>query len=136
MLLKTSFLKKQYFLQFSDFSFQVTLPTPETSTLNEASEAESKSTVIDPDETKNSDDEADKTIDDNTEDDSAVWIRSEKNHKEKKNWFFFLLLFKTVLKKALLSVWILALCWAGKIPKHWFNGRKTTFQVRKQLWQN
>lgn len=72
MLLKISFLKKQYFLQFSDFSFQVTLPTPETSTLNEASEAESKSTVIDPDETKNSDDEADKTIDDNTEDDSAV----------------------------------------------------------------
>ena len=59
------------------FFFQVTLPTPETSTLNEASEAESKSTVIDPDETKNSDDEADKTIDDNTEDDSAVWIEKK-----------------------------------------------------------
>ena len=58
--------------------FQVTLPTPEPSSPNETSEPESKSTVIDTDETtKNSDDEeedeeADKTIDDNTEDDSAV----------------------------------------------------------------
>jgi hypothetical protein len=56
---------------------EVTLPTPEPSSPNETSEPESKSTVIDTDETtKNSDDEedeeADKTIDDNTEDDSAV----------------------------------------------------------------
>ena len=67
-------------INFDSF-FQVTLPTPEPSSPNETSELsepESKSTVIDTDETtKNSEEddeeeEADKTIDDNTEDDSAV----------------------------------------------------------------
>ena len=76
------------FLQF----FQVTLPTPEPSSPNETSEPESKSTVIDTDETtKNSDDEeeedeADKTIDDNTEDDSAVWIELYIMKEKKENY--------------------------------------------------
>ena len=72
--------------------FQVTLPTPEPSSPNETSEPESKSTVIDTDETtKNSDDEeeddeADKTIDDNTEDDSAVWIELYIMKEKKENY--------------------------------------------------
>ena len=64
------------------FAFiQVTLPTPEASSPNEETpsieEAESKSTVIDDDETKTPTEtsetsELDKTIEENTEDDSAV----------------------------------------------------------------
>ena len=72
--------------------FQVTLPTPEPSSPNETSEPESKSTVIDTDETtKNSEEddeeeEADKTIDDNTEDDSAVWIELYIMKEKKENY--------------------------------------------------
>ena len=75
--------------------FQVTLPTPEPSSPNETSELsepESKSTVIDTDETtKNSEEddeeeEADKTIDDNTEDDSAVWIELYIMKEKKENY--------------------------------------------------
>ena len=90
--------------------FQVTLPTPEPSSPNETSELsepESKSTVIDTDETtKNSEEddeeeEADKTIDDNTEDDSAVWIEVEHIMKEKRrNYWFKILFFLTVLKSS------------------------------------
>ena len=106
--------------------FQVTLPTPEPSSPNETSELsepESKSTVIDTDETtKNSEEddeeeEADKTIDDNTEDDSAVWIEVEHIMKEKRrNYWFKILFFFNSFKKLFLALRILALCCAGKIP--------------------
>ena len=95
--------------------------------------------MIDTDETtKNSDDEeeedeADKTIDDNTEDDSAVWIELYIMKEKKENYAIEDLKssFLTVLKKLFLAKnSCIMLRWQDS--KHWFNGRKTTFQVNKK----